>query len=512
MSLFLQSLGGLGGRSGNRCGPLSSGRGAGNFHKRGTSDIASITGSISDSDEPNKPLAAATLDPHQLSLLNKSRSDPSFEGGDDGALLHFKSADPLHLCGSKSPHGTDSPCSITSRLSAPDYCEDLEVEKINAPIQPITISARAPMAVKGTASSREAKRSAMASTASPASGTSSVRYSIGGSRNGTGTASELLVDEIDLAAAPSAATLKKLNRRLPSSNSLTAMLAAEAAASNNGQVASGAAVTAAMSLKSDGDDDVVTSAGSSKTRKGGSGDGQSTSSVEIGKGTVEKLRNSYAGVGSSPGAGAGALSTGGKSVFEDSPSPLKDPSFPRPPPKARWTQSISSASATMAVTALTSPGLRPDVIMRRFSSTVPRSYGSDDGIASSASTATGATASPSLSNDIANRCAAVLKIDKAAFLALTPEGPMKSGGGGEEEEECYSFIELVRRNFTKEYEGLIQSDLEKYLVEDEFFKVFQKDKVRHFIFYYVRMCGCSTYVSECTSVLQFSYKFFFIEC
>ena len=508
MSLFLQSLGGLGGRSGNRCGPLSSGRGAGNFHKRGTSDIASITGSISDSDEPNKPLAAATLDPHQLSLLSKSRSDPSFEGGDDGALLHFKSADPLHLCGSKSPHGTDSPCSITSRLSAPDYCEDLEVEKINAPIQPITISARAPMAVKGTASSRESKRSAMASTASPASGTSSVRYS---SRSGTGTASELLVDEIDLAAAPSAATLKKLNRRLPSSNSLTAMLAAEAAASNNGQVASGAAVTAAMSLKSDGDDDVVTSAGSSKTRKGGSGDGQSTSSVEIGKGTVEKLRNSYAGVGSSPGAGAGALSTGGKSVFEDSPSPLKDPSFPRPPPKARWTQSISSASATMAVTALTSPGLRPDVIMRRFSSTVPRSYGSDDGIASSASTATGATASPSLSNDIANRCAAVLKIDKAAFLALTPEGPMKSGGGGGggEEEECYSFIELVRRNFTKEYEGLIQSDLEKYLVEDEFFKVFQKDKVRHFIFYYVRMCGCSTYVSECTSVLQFSYKVFF---
>lgn len=458
----------MGGRSGGRGGPLGSGgRGAGNLHKRGTSDMASITGSISDSEEP-KSAPAVPVDMSNLSLLCKSRSDPSFEGGEgSGVLLHFKSADPLHLSASKSLMDTDSPCSITSRLSAPDNCEDLEVERINTPavpIQPITISARAPMAVRGT-SSKESKRQATSNNSSPANSSSSGRYSSSGSRSGT--ASEVLsADEIDLAAAPSAATLKKLNRRLPSSNSLTAMLAAEAAASNCGQVVTGAAATAAMSLKSDGDDDVVNSAASSWMRRSGGADGAPT--VEIGKGTVEKLRNSFAGVALSPANGRCLAEE-----FSVGPSPLKDPSLPRPP-KARWTQSISSASATMAVTAIPSPGLRPEVIVRRFSSTVPRAYGSEEGIATGASPVGGA--SPSVSNDIANRCAAVLKIDKTAFLSLAPEGPVQAASAAGED-EYYSFVELVRRNFTKEYEGLIQSDLEKYLIEDEFVKVFQKDKV-----------------------------------
>jgi hypothetical protein len=137
----------------------------------------------------------------------------------------------------------------------------------------------------------------------------------------------------------------------------------------------------------------------------------------------------------------------------------------------------------MAVTAIPSPGLRPEVIVRRFSSTVPRAYGSEEGIATGASPVGGA--SPSVSNDIANRCAAVLKIEKAAFLSLAPEGPVQAASAAGED-EYYSFVELVRRNFTKEYEGLIQSDLEKYLIEDEFVKVFQKDKVCYSL--YVCMC------------------------
>ena len=81
-----------------------------------------------------------------------------------------------------------------------------------------------------------------------------------------------------------------------------------------------------------------------------------------------------------------------------------------------------------------------------------------------------------MSNDIANRCAAVLKMDKAAFLSLPTQGPVRIAEAGTDEDN-YSFVELVRRNFTKEYQGLVQSDLEKYLTDEEFLSVFLKDKV-----------------------------------
>ena len=80
----------------------------------------------------------------------------------------------------------------------------------------------------------------------------------------------------------------------------------------------------------------------------------------------------------------------------------------------------------------------------------------------------------SVSNDVANKCAAVLKMDKSTFLSLSPEEAIKTDSNGN---QFFSFTELVRRNYTKEYIGLLQSDLEKYLTDEEFLIVFEKNKV-----------------------------------
>ena len=75
----------------------------------------------------------------------------------------------------------------------------------------------------------------------------------------------------------------------------------------------------------------------------------------------------------------------------------------------------------------------------------------------------------STGNDVASRCAVVLNISKTEFLALEPEPPVI--------EDQYTYKELVRRNYRKEYDDLVQSNLEQYLTDEEFMVVFGRTKV-----------------------------------
>lgn len=78
-----------------------------------------------------------------------------------------------------------------------------------------------------------------------------------------------------------------------------------------------------------------------------------------------------------------------------------------------------------------------------------------------------------LNNDLASKCAAALKISRDEFMALSPEDPKASIDGVDK----FTYKELVRRNFLKDYTGLLQNELERHLIDDEFVSVFQKDSV-----------------------------------
>jgi hypothetical protein len=56
---------------------------------------------------------------------------------------------------------------------------------------------------------------------------------------------------------------------------------------------------------------------------------------------------------------------------------------------------------------------------------------------------------------------------------MTPEGPV----GMDSEIPLFSCKELVRRNYMKEYEGVNQSELEEYMIEEDFLEQFGMTKV-----------------------------------
>lgn len=95
-------------------------------------------------------------------------------------------------------------------------------------------------------------------------------------------------------------------------------------------------------------------------------------------------------------------------------------------------------------------------------------------------------------NDIAGRCAVALSISKAEFLQLQKEDPIYTVKLGHDQHddvydederfnEKYSFKELVRRNFSKDYGSLIQSELEKYLRATDFVIAFTKTKEEFYL-------------------------------
>jgi hypothetical protein len=79
-----------------------------------------------------------------------------------------------------------------------------------------------------------------------------------------------------------------------------------------------------------------------------------------------------------------------------------------------------------------------------------------------------------LNGDLASKCAAALKMSRESFLALTPEEPKERSSTGV---DLFTYQELVRRNFHKDYEGVSRSELERHLIATEFVSVFEKDQV-----------------------------------
>lgn len=85
-----------------------------------------------------------------------------------------------------------------------------------------------------------------------------------------------------------------------------------------------------------------------------------------------------------------------------------------------------------------------------------------------------------LTTDLIGKCASVLKISREEFLHLTKEAPLESKtevvNDSTEIKHYYSYKELVRRNYYKEYDGLIEGDLENYLTDNEFYLAFEKSR------------------------------------
>lgn len=92
----------------------------------------------------------------------------------------------------------------------------------------------------------------------------------------------------------------------------------------------------------------------------------------------------------------------------------------------------------------------------------------------------GSSQEASAGADLAGKCAAVLRITRAEFLALQPEPPINAaedGLTGEPMLPQYSYREVVRRNFVKDYTDLNQNELEKYVCDADFFFAFLRSKV-----------------------------------
>jgi hypothetical protein len=80
--------------------------------------------------------------------------------------------------------------------------------------------------------------------------------------------------------------------------------------------------------------------------------------------------------------------------------------------------------------------------------------------------------------DLATRCAAALHLSKAEFLALQPEAAVFTPAVETDTDlPQFTYREIVRRNFCKEYAELNQAILELYVCDEEFVTVFSRNKV-----------------------------------
>lgn len=83
------------------------------------------------------------------------------------------------------------------------------------------------------------------------------------------------------------------------------------------------------------------------------------------------------------------------------------------------------------------------------------------------------TPPPLHDNGLIAQYANALGLDRQAFLDLKEEKPLSEGSDGK---KLYSYRELLRRNYNKDYGDLIQTELEMYLVDDAFVLVFGMNK------------------------------------
>jgi hypothetical protein len=143
---------------------------------------------------------------------------------------------------------------------------------------------------------------------------------------------------------------------------------------------------------------------------------------------------------------------------------------------------FSGGDRDSAIAAITAPtSVRPTTLQRAqseiISKELSRSTGSIAFQASSINTSSNGmnVKSPmcSASDDVALRYAIKAMMTKDEFLALTSTEPLSVNEAGEPQ---FCYRELLRRNFRKDYGELKQAELQRYLTNDEFLVVFQKNK------------------------------------
>jgi len=80
------------------------------------------------------------------------------------------------------------------------------------------------------------------------------------------------------------------------------------------------------------------------------------------------------------------------------------------------------------------------------------------------------------STNTAANMADALGIDVDVFLALVPEDPLQVMDDGH---KIYSYRELLRRKYQRDYDGVAAANLENHLTDSEFTTVFKMDKSKY---------------------------------
>jgi hypothetical protein len=138
----------------------------------------------------------------------------------------------------------------------------------------------------------------------------------------------------------------------------------------------------------------------------------------------------------------------------------------------------SSQSTNSAINRSSTPRLTSIASMNDIHSVTPSAQPQLPILSNYVPDKTVAGGSGNLNFDLATRCATALKLSKEEFLELPALEPVKVVDGVEK----HTYGELVRRNFVKTYGNLIQTELEKYLVEEDFPLAFSKTAVSVFYF------------------------------
>ena len=77
------------------------------------------------------------------------------------------------------------------------------------------------------------------------------------------------------------------------------------------------------------------------------------------------------------------------------------------------------------------------------------------------------------STNVAANMAGVLGMDVDTFLALTPEEPSQVMDDGR---KIYSYKELLRRKYQRDFDGVVAANLEDHLSDADFATVFRMEK------------------------------------
>lgn len=142
---------------------------------------------------------------------------------------------------------------------------------------------------------------------------------------------------------------------------------------------------------------------------------------------------------------------------------------------------FSGGDKESAIAVVTGPTAPVRALQRTHSEVISKELSRSTGsiqyqpaaMKSAAVTSVSKTTNGAAGDDLVIRYASQAKLSKEAFLSLSAAGPIGIDANGD---DVYSYHELLRRNFCKDYGTLKQTELQRYLADAEFTAVFGKTK------------------------------------